>query len=270
MLKKFGKKYHQSTFKRSLVSIKNKPLLLLYIVLLDAAFLAIFYLLNVLLNQIFPEDPLLLGKLQGNMLFVIGLFLLTILYFVITILLYSFFNLLILGNIRKMSNTYNHDLALYRRMFLLNMLLFVMFFIIFTIFNMVLTAITNQSVWIATVVFLIMALILIFAYAFYNFCHSTFIMGHELKSILTNSWRHVLTKSYLGVIMFDLAVLLVYFLVYVILGVTMQDRIITNYNTYLNTSSVITLVVVYILYTFNRIYFFFIAEKKVGYKILHK
>src|SRR3989339_1418204 len=190
----------------------------------------------------------------------------TVLYFVIIILIYSFFSLIILGNIKKFAFNHKHDLSLYKRMFFLNLVLFIMFFILLVIFNIILTLIINKSVWIASIIFVLMALIIIMAYAFYNFSHSAFILGHELRSNLKQSFRNIFTKSYWGIILFNLIILGIYVLVYILLGAAFGDIIATNYTQYVNTSSIVSLVLIYVLYTFNRIYFFFITEKKLGIK----
>ena len=98
-------------FKKSLFAIKDNPRLFFYIFLLDLGFFAIFYLLNILINKIIPDDPAFMTTIQGDNLLLIGIVLLTLLYLVIMVLVYSFFSLIILGNIKSMSTKHEHDLG---------------------------------------------------------------------------------------------------------------------------------------------------------------
>ncbi|MGV8151376.1 MAG: hypothetical protein ACP5NV_06650 [Candidatus Woesearchaeota archaeon] len=264
MFKKLSKKYHSSNFKKSLLAVKNNPLLILYIVLLDAAFFAIFYLLNLVLNKFIPENPEIALAASGQAVFFLIMLLLSVLYFVIIIVAYSFFNLIILGNIRKMSSKYSHNISMFKEMFFLNLILFILFFILLTLFNFMTTLIVNKSIWLASIVFVVMFVILVLAYAFHNFSHSTFILGNDLKKTLAASLKSVISKSYFGIIIFSFVIMALYFCVYLLLGLFIDDFIVSNYDTFINTSSILTLIVVYILFTFNRVYFFFVAEKNIG------
>src|SRR3989344_579468 len=264
MLKALRKRYHSSHLKKSTVAIRKNPRLLLYIFLLDAAFFAVFYILNLLVNNFIPQDPSLMSRFQTDTLLVLGFLLLSVLYFVVILVVYSFFTLIILGNIRKFSSDYSHDFSMLKNMFALNLILFIMFFLILVLFNVITALLVNKSLWLAILVFVVMFVMFVMAYAFYNFSHSAFILGHRLKSNLKRSLRNVFTKSYLGIIIFSLVVLAIYVLVYLVLGYALDDKILANYDTFINTSSIITLVLIYVLFTFNRIYFFFVAEKKIG------
>lgn len=263
MFKKVAKKYHSSTFKKSLIAIKSKPLLLLYIILLDAAFFAVFYLLNLVLNKFMPDNPQIALAVNSQSMFIIAMVLLTVLYFVLIILAYSFFSLIVLGNIRKIHSKYYHDLSLFKNMFVLNLLLFIIFFILLTLFNYILVLITNTPIWLASIIFLMMFVVAVLCYAFYNFSHSTFILGHKLYDNMKKSLKNIFSKSYFGIVASSIVFMIIYFGIYLILGLVLEDFILQNYSAYINTSSILTLIVVYVLFTFNRIYFFFVADKKL-------
>lgn len=264
MFKKVAKKYHSSSFKKSLIAIKTKPLLLLYVILLDAGFFAVFYLLNIVLNNFLPDNAQIAMTVSSQSMLFIVMLLISILYFVIIILSYSFFNLIILGNIRKMSHDYSHDFSLFKNMFFLNLLLFIIFFILLSIFNYLTILIVNKSLWLAAIVFLVVLVLVIFSYAFHNFSHSAFILGHNLRTTLKNALKNTFSKAYLGIITFSILFIMIYFGLYVLLGLLIDNFIIQNYNAFINTSSIITLIIAYVLFTFNRVYFFFVAEKKIG------
>ena len=264
MLKNIKKKYTSSLFKKSLIAIKTNPILLLYIVLLDAGFFVVFYLLNLLLNSFLPDNADIAMTMSTQSMFFIVMLLISVLYFVIIILAYSFFNLIILGNIRKMSHKYTHDFSLFKNMFFLNLLLFILFFIILSIFNYLTILIINKSIWFAAVVFLVILILIIFSYAFHNFSHSAFILGHRLRNVLKKSLKNVFSKAYLGIIVFSITFMIIYFGLYVALGLIIDSFIVKNYSTFVNTSSIVTLIIAYVLFTFNRVYFFFVAEKRIG------
>ncbi len=258
------KSYGSSSFKKSLIAVKTRPLLLLYIILLDAGFFVVFYLLNLVLNAFIPENPEIAMALNSQSMFFIVMLLLSILYFVIIILVYSLFNLIILGNIRKMSHKYSHDFSLFKNMFMLNLLLFLIFFILLSLFNYLTILIVNKPIWLAAIVFILVFLILILSYAFHNFSHSAFILGHKMRDIVKKAFKNTFSKAYLGIITFSVTFMIIYFGLYVILGLIIDGFILANYDTFINTSSIITLIIAYVLFTFNRVYFFFIAERKIG------
>lgn len=264
MLDNIKKSYHSSSFKKSFKAIKARPLLLLYVILLDIGFFGIFYLLNLVLNQFLPDNPEIALAMNSQLMFFMVMLLISILYFVVIIFAYSFFNLIILGNIRKMSHKYSHDLSLFKNMFFLNLLLFIMFFILLSLFNYLTVLILNKPIWIAAVVFLAVLVILILSYAFHNFSHSTFILGHNLRTVLKHAIKNTFSKAYLGVIAFSVIFMIIYFGLYVLLGLIIDGFIVKNYDAFINTSSILTLIIAYVLFTFNRVYFFFVAERKIG------
>lgn len=261
MLKKLGEKYHSSDFKKSILAIKNRPLLLLYIILLDVSFFAVFYLLNIVLNMFLPDNPEIASVASNQMTFFMIMLLLSILYFVTIILAYSFFNLIILGNIKKMTSSYKHNFSLFKNMFLLNLLLFIFFFIILALFNMLIKLSINKPIWIASLVFGLIFIILVFAYAFYNFSHSLFILRHKLLDTIKKSYKYTFSHSYLGILLFSIIFMAIYFGIYLIAGLFIKNFIFSNYTKFINASSIVTIIIAYVLFTFNRIYFFFITQK---------
>jgi hypothetical protein len=264
MFKDIKKKYRSSSFKKGLVAIKTNPILLFYVILLDVGFFGVFYLLNLVLNNFLPDNAQIAMTLSSQSMFFIVMLLISILYFVVIILAYSFFNLIILGSIRKMAHKYSHDFSLFKNMFFLNLLLFIIFFILLSLFNYLTVLIVNKSIWLAAIVFLVVLVLVIFSYAFHNFSHSAFILGHKLRTTLKQALKNTFSKAYLGVITFSIVFMIIYFGLYILLGLIIDNFIIQNYNAFINTSSIITLIVAYVLFTFNRIYFFFVAEKRIG------
>lgn len=260
------KKRKESLLRKSWSATKSKPLTILYIFLLDIAFLAVFYVLNLLVNSFIPEDPSFMTRIQSDTLMLVAFLLLVIAYFVIIVIIYSFFSLIVLGNIKSLSVKHKHDLSMFRKMFFLNMLLFIFFFLLFALFNILSGLLVNQSIWITVVAAILFVLFMVIIYAFYHFANSAFILKHGVSSSLKKSIKSSLTKAYLGVIVFNLAILIVYIVLYVVLGLVFKDFIVKNYSVYVNFSSIITLIVIYVLFSFNRIYFYFAAERHIGHK----
>ena len=258
----FQKSFFEKTFK----AIYSKPRLFLYIFLLDVAFLAIFYLINLLVNSLLPSNPNFISSAQANTLVFIAIILGVIAYFIIMVLVYSFFSLVILGNIKSYSSDHRHDFSMFKNMFVLNILLFMLFFILVVIFNLLLGLLTGMSIWLAIIIGVVFLAIVLLVYAFYSFSHSAFILGHELKTNLKNSLKHIFTRSYLGIFLSSMIIIGVYILLYMLAGVIFQNYIVSNYDSFVNITSYITIIVAYLLFSFNRIYFFFIAEKHIGSK----
>ena len=256
----------ESLFRKTFNSIFTKPKMFLYVILLDLAFFVIFFLLNLLANYLMPKDPTFISRVQSDTMLMIFFVLVIIAYFVIMLLIYSFFSLVILGNIKSLSVKHDFDFSLFKNMFFLNLLLFVFFFLLVVILNLALGFLINKSIWIGIIVGIVLLIILFMAYAFYNFTHSSFILGHELKYVIKKSLKHVFSNVYLETFLFSFGVIAVYIILYFLAGLFFKDFIMNNYNAFVNISSIIILVIVYILFAINRVYFFFIAEKHIGHK----
>lgn len=263
---KASRRYKESLLKKSWHAACSKPRVLLYILLLDIALLAVFYMLNLLVNSFVPQDPSFMTRLQTDTLLLVAFLVLVVAYFVMMIIIYSFFSLIVLGNIKSLSVKHRHNFSMFRKMFSLNLLLFVFFFLIFIIFNLVLSLLVNKAIWLAIIVAILLFLVLVLSYAFYHFSHSAFILKHGVLSCLKKGLKNSLTKAYLGVIVFDILVILAYISLYLVIGLFFKDFITNNYPIYLNVSSILTLIVVYVLFSFNRIYFYFAAERHIGHK----
>jgi len=186
-------------------------------------------------------------------------------YVVIIVLVYSFFNLIILGNIKSMSTDHKNDFSMYKNMFRLNMLLFMLFFIMLMAFDFIKGLLVRQSVCLLAIVGIFIIMIIVLVYVFYNFTQSAFILRHELSHNLKTSFRHTFTKSYLGIILFDVAVIVAYIIIYLAVGLIFPGFMLANQGIIETISSAVTIIIVYLLFSFNRIYFYFVAEKHIGH-----
>jgi len=268
MFKTLHKKVKDSIFSKAWDAVMAKPKLFLYIFLLDLAFFAVFFLFNQLFNLILPSDPSFVTRLQADTLLFIAVIILVVVYFVISVIVYSFFSLVILGNIKKMSVEHDHDFSMFKRMFGLNLILIILFILLLVLFNIVSAALASLGTWVGIFVLVVFIVLALLAYAFYNFTHSAFILKHELKDSLKAAFKHILTKSYLGILLFSLIVIGAYIILYFLVGLVFKDAIIKNYESFVNISSIIAIILVYLLFSFNRIYFFFVAEKHIGHKVV--
>jgi hypothetical protein len=257
--------FGHSLFRKSLDAAVSKPRIFLYTLLLDIGFIGVFLLINYLANLFIPSDPMFITNAQKDTALFIGIILLVILYFLIVVLAYSFFSLVILGNIKSYSVNHKHDFSMFMGMFLLNLILFGIFFILLILFNLVLGLLANTSAWIATFFSIISVIVLFVAYVFHNFVHSAFIMNHELVDNLRHGLKGIFTRKYLGIMLFSLSVLLAYALIYFLIGIVFRDFILLHYEEFVNISSIFTIILIYAIFAFNRIYFFFIAEKHIGH-----
>jgi hypothetical protein len=264
--KYFVKKHKESLLKKSWHATKSKPLTILYIFLLDVAFLAVFYVLNLLVNSFIPQDPSFMTRVQSDTLMLVAFLLLVVAYFVMIVIIYSFFSLIVLGNIKSLSVKHKHDFSMFRRMFFLNMLLFIFFFLLLALLNIVSGLLINSATWLAVAVSIIVFIFLVMVYAFYHFANSAFILKHSVSSSLKKSIKNSVTKAYLGIMIFNAVVILLYVGLYFVLGLVFKNFIVNNYSQYVNFSSIITIILIYVLFSFNRIYFYFAAERHIGHK----
>ncbi len=266
MIKKIHKKMKDSLWNRALVAIKKNPKQFLWMFLLDLGFLGVFILFNYLTDLIIPGADSLATQIQQSTMLMISIVLLFIVYVVLVVLAYSFFNLIILGSIKKFSVKHKHDFSKLKEFFMINLFLFLFFFMIFILLNVISVFLINKSIWIGLVAGVLISIILLMLYALHNFMHSAFILGHEFSVNLKKSFKHMFSTSYLGLFFFSFIMLIAYVLLYFIIGIIFGNYIIENYDSFVPVFNVITLIVVYLLFSFNRIYFYFISEKHIGHK----
>lgn len=256
----------ETFWSKSLNAIKKNPKMFLWMFLLDLGFLGVFLLFNYLTNLIVPDANTFITQVQTNTMLLIGLILLFIVYVVVIILAYSFFNLIILGSIKKFSTKHKHDFSKLKEFFMINLFLFLLFFIIFILFNIISSFLIDKSIWIGLTVGAILIIFSLMLYAFYNLMHSAFILGHEFSVNLKKSFKHMFSSSYFGLFFFSFVIILGYILIYFIIGLIFSTYILAHYETFSAVFSVITLIVIYLLFSFNRIYFYFISEEHIGHK----
>jgi len=252
---------HGLMIKRPVQAVVSKPKLFFYNILLDIGFLAIFLLINYLINMLLPIEPEFAKNMNQDTLLFTLLILGTVLYFAVMILIYSFFSLIVLGNIKSMSCDHKHDFSMLRKMFFLNIIMFAIFFIISLLFNILMYLIIDKPLWLIAAGSLIIIIISFIIYAFYNFSSAAFILGHTFKDNIKKSLKSIFTRSCAEIIIFNIAIIAAYIIIYFTIGTIFKNNIMDNYGSFMNISSIITIIIVYLLFAFNRIYFFFAAEK---------
>ncbi|GIU68928.1 MAG: hypothetical protein KatS3mg002_0164 [Candidatus Woesearchaeota archaeon] len=257
-------KYLNSLLRKSFNAIKKSPLLLLYIIFLDMVFLGLFYLFNYLFKKIIPDASDITRYANSQTTFIILLVILSLIYFLLIILTYSFFNLIVMGNIRKMSEKYVHRFVLFKNMFILNLLLFFIFFLFVSLLNYLGSFLIGKPVWLLYIIVIISLIVLMFIYVFYHFSNAILILNYnKLRDIIKKSFQNTISFSYWGIISFNIFVVIIYLVIYLLLTLILGDYILKNYELFVNSSSIITLILIYFLFVFNRIYFFFLSEKNI-------
>ncbi len=252
-------------WKKSFTSIRQNPKVLFWIFLLDVGFLALFLLLNYAVNLLFPSTLDVVTQAQKNVLLFVGLIALFVLYVAIILLAYSFFSLIILGNIKSLSKTHTHDFSMLKQMFLINLLLFIVFFVFFILFNIISVFLTTLAAWASLLVLVLFAVFALLFYVFWNLAHSAFILGHEFWACLKKSFRNLFSRAYLGLFLSSIIVIAVYVALVIGASLLFKNTFIAHYQTFVTVGNILTVIVVYALFTFNRVYFFFIAEKHIGH-----
>ncbi|MFA5797721.1 MAG: hypothetical protein WC916_06855 [Candidatus Woesearchaeota archaeon] len=261
---------HHSVWKKSWKSFSSRPIIALWIFLLDIGILASFILLRSVVGLMVPEQFDLISAAQKNMLVFLGIAGIFLLYVVLLALAYSFFKYIILGQIKSFSKTHTFDMKTLRNLFFMNLLLFVCFFIILMFFTLLFSAVNSVQTWIGITIFAGFIIILFLLYIFWNFMHSTCILGHGFWPSMKKSFRHLWTSSYLGLIVFNVGIIIVYVILFLVLALLFKYVLTSSFGIFLQVGTIVSLIVVYILFMFNRVHFYFIAEKHIGHKTVKK
>lgn len=254
---KLKKYYKKSILGDMFVRLKRNPKLIAYIILLDLLFLGCIYLLNYFIEKYF------LGK-NFTILTLISL-----IYFLLLIFAHSFFNFLILGNIKKLLFDYKHDFSLLKKLFILNVLFFIIFFLLIAFLTYLYGFLLQKPIWLAVIILILLILMFIFFYVFYNFGSSLLMLNFKIKNSLSLALKYVFSKKYFGLLLLNIVLIGLYFIIYISL-VFLFDSFNLSSELLINIFTIMLFLLFYGLFFINRIYFFFITEKSIGNKTNNK
>ena len=262
-MKNLKKKFKYSTFFRVFNIIKNKPNNYLYSLVIDFIFLAIILSVGKYLGSLLPADPeklMAIFKTQSNLLLFVIIY--PIVYYLFVIFMYSIAKLGILNYIKGFYEENKFSIKNLGKFYILNILVFLIFLtsalLIFGIIALVL-----QQSFLKYVVLIILVPFLFFFYSILNISHMLFTKNNKnpIKKSFQIAFNDI--KNYGAFILWDLSLLGVYFLLYNLIHLILTYTLFTNENilasiapSYLSAFNLISMIFIYIIIAFNRIYFF--------------
>jgi hypothetical protein len=263
--------FKDSMFMHTVRAIKSNPLIYSKIVLAYLILFVLILFVNRFTNLLIPNvTDYILSKLityNSDILLRVLLLLLYIIFFILLIMVYSLFTLTILGYVRSLTAKYKHDFRLFNKMFSLNIVLTLLFLLLlFFVMPGVLSVISTNA-WLTGIIVVMIITIFLLYYIFFNFVQSLFIMGLPFRDNLHHSSRALISKAYYGVLLVTFTILLIYVATYALLGVLFEYYISQHYNTFLNVSTYLSLILLSFLLAFNNVYFYFITKHRVVKKI---
>lgn len=261
------KRFIGSSFFRVFNIIKKNSHTYFYTITLDFIFLALIIIIGKYLGSLIPQDPqqlMTIFKSQANLLiFVFGY---PTIYYLFVIFLYSITKLSILNLIKQLYEKQKFNLKGLGKFYLLNLLLFIIFLLISLVITGILALILQKD-FLKYVVLILGIPFLFFVYSMMNIAHTLF-MGNYGKRIIKKSFYIAFSsiKKYGLFIMWDIILILTYLVFYNIIHLIfrftlfLNQQLLTSYGPlYLKIFNIMSIVVIYLIIAFNRMYFF---EKK--------
>ena len=257
-IKKFKSSYFVKNFSLLKKNLDNVFLIFIF----DVWFLAVILITSKLAEFLGPRifrKPLELYPISPLLIF-------GFLYFIILIIIYSFFKYIVLHYIKRMFENVQLDFKRYRSFLLMNLIILISYFIIYFALNGIfLSNVKSQFTSISFL--LIFAPFVFFSYAFLNISHSLFLNIPNNKAILKKVFSITFTKfkSYSGIYLWSIILLIIYFAIFKLVSffiVNNPNMNFQSYETYQNTSLIVTAIAIYIIIFFNRSYFYLIIKEK--------
>jgi len=190
-------------------------------------------------------------------------FLFFIAYISLLILIYSFFKYCILDIIKSMTQKTEFNLKRFNRFYLLNLIICISISILFLIISIIISLSIKEQYFpiVSLIVFIPLAMVF---YSFLNFSHSYYTLKPmPIKTILKYSLKKISKpSSYYKVYLIILLYFLVYFIIYYPSALLLKTILSQKYNllgyypTYIKIFTIITLIVIYLIIAYNRIYFY--------------
>ncbi|MBL7054595.1 hypothetical protein ISS05_02470 [Candidatus Woesearchaeota archaeon] len=260
------KNFKDSYFVKTLKLTKKEPKTVFYIILLDLLFLAAISIFYKLVEFFFLKTPPEISTATTTLYLIV-----TLAYYLILILIYSFFKYSVLNSISSMFKKTKLSFIHMKKFYLLNLSIFAVFMVAFLLLNG--TVLTGTKEEYRAYIFLItnLPLLLVF-YTFMNISHTIFSESKNsgIKETVKKTFTEISKiKNYLGVFLTNTALIIVYFTMFYFIGLILKYTLFKSYsaaaqynNTYSIIFTVITTIFFYSVILFNRIYFYSIIKNK--------
>lgn len=265
------KSFLESSFFKVLKIIKKNSPIYLYTIIFDLIFLALIMTVGKYLGSLIPQDPqqlMELFKTQTNLLLFVIIY--PIIYYLFVIFIYSITKLSILNLIKSLYEKNKFNLKGLGIFYLLNILLFITFFLTASALLAV-SALILERGFLKYLVLILAIPFLFFAYSTINISHTLFIKDQKNK-IIKKSFNTAFNKinKYGTFIIWNIILILIYLILYNIIHLIFRLTLFTNKellttygSTYLKIFNIISIIFIYLLISFNRIYFYERIDKNV-------
>jgi len=258
------KKIRDSYFAKTFGLMKDDPKNMFHIILFDFLFLAAIGAFYKLTEFFFLKTPPEISVTTAIIYLI-----LTLMYYLTLILIYSFFKYSILNSMRSLFKKTKHDWSNLKKFYLLNLLVFVALFMAFLVLNGVFLIGVKEEY--AAYVFLIISVpLFLIAYIFMNISHTMFSEAEKprIKEIVRKAINLVFeVKRYLSIFLADVVLIIAYFTVFYLIGLALKATVFKSYlapakyyNIYTMGFGIITTLFFYFIFFFNRVGFYNIIK----------
>lgn len=185
-------------------------------------------------------------------------------YYVILILIYSFFKYFVLHYLKRMFDKVKIDFKRFGSFFLMNLIIAISLFVIYMVLNGIFLLNVKQQLR-PSALLLISIPFIFFSYAMINIAHSLFINLTNIKDVIRKAFKITFTsiKSYAGIYLSGIIIFAIYYFIYFMINSVLRNTAsyIFYYSLYIKIFMVLAGVIFYIVIFFNRVYFYLIIEK---------
>lgn len=258
------KSFLESTFLKVHRIIKKNPNIYVYTIVLDFIFLFLIIFIGKYFGSLIPQDPqqlMAFFKTTTNLLLFV--FIYPVIYYLFVIFIYSMIKLSILNLIKSLYEKNRFSFKRLGKFYLLNILIFIIFFFSGLILFGLLALILRRD-FLKYVILILLIPFLFFLYSIINISHTLFIKDGK-KGIIKKNFNIAFNKinKYGMFIIWNFIIILIYLLFYNIihlifrLFIFVNREILTTYGSiYIKIFNIISLIVLYLIIAFNRIYFY--------------
>lgn len=266
------KRFLESYFLKVFNIIKKNPRTYFYTIILDFIFLALILFIGKYLGSLIPQDPQQLMnffKARSNLLLFVLIY--PLVYYLFIIFIYSMAKLGILNIIKSLYKKNRLSLKGLRKFYLLNISIFIILFFSALILLGILSLILKRD-FLKYVVLILLIPFLFFFYSIINISHTLFIKGMK-KGIIKKSFTVAFNKipKYGTFILWNIGLTLIYLLFYNIIHLLFRFTLFTNQqllttygSIYLKIFNMLSIIFIYLIIAFNRIYFY----ERIGENVL--
>jgi len=258
-LKKIKKEW---IFFKSLKLVKFNANTIGKIILFDLMFFVSFFVLRRLFDY-FSKNLFFPNQLSSAMVLIV----MSLVYYLVILLLYSFFKYNVLAFIRSLFEKTQISFNRFGQFYILNLVIAVIFFAIMYFLGFILSSVKQNY---APFVFVLLAIpYSLFLYVVINLSHSLFYQDNSLKESLRRgfSWSFSKIKAYRETILVMIIAALVLFLLFFVAGYLIRLLTAKNYSLYLTAYSyfkqisiIVLDIFIYLLILINRISFYYITK----------